>query len=234
MNKFIKIIFFLVIIGVVLTAIYYYSVNKKNKSETQHEFKLSVPLKMQKYKFSCEAAALRSVLSFYKIELDEDTIIDLMPKDPTLHKGNTWGDPDIGFVGDIHASNSFDSYGIHWNALAKFAEKWKKPFIITDGTIQMLISHLIQNRPIIVWIYSGDGPTIGTPMYWTTSSGKKIKAISGEHTVVVIGFSGPKENPLKIIVNDPIQGEREIDALEFLKMWSSFGRKGLILDYLGE
>ncbi|MEQ1878465.1 MAG: C39 family peptidase [Bdellovibrionia bacterium] len=187
--------------------------------------RLPVKFHKQERELSCEAAALVTVLRFHGVQVSEKDVIAKMPFDRTPKKGGVWGDPDVGFVGDIDGVMGETGYGIHWNPIARLAKNWKDAATIENGTLAELTKNLDEGRPVIVW--GLDGP--GREMKWQTPKGRKISALYNEHTRVVIGYKGSKEQPVSFDVLDPRLGEMRLTTPEFLKDWNSFGRKGVVV-----
>ena len=70
----------------------------------------------------------------------------------------------------------------------------------------------------------------GTRIDWQTSDGDNVVAVNGEHTFVVIGFVGSASDPEKIIVLDPLYGERYFTKDNFLWRWGLLGNSGVVVE----
>ena len=173
----------------------------------------------------CGPAVLKMVLNYHGVDVSESEVIAKLPFDPTPRSGNVWGDPQIGFVGNIDGKMMADGYGVYWGPLALTASNWKKVKIIKDGLAKDLVEHISQGRPIIVWGYIGRG----RPVSWQTPEGNKIYGVNGEHTRVVYGFKGSAEDPDGFFVMDPVYGPAYWEKLKFLRNWDAFGRMGLVV-----
>jgi len=181
---------------------------------------LAVPYFHQEEEYTCEAAALKMVLHYYKVPVSEKEIIARTPLDKTPRTKTTWGDPDLGFVGDIKGKTAEVSYGIHWRAMARVAENWKHTEIIENASLKTVEKHLREKRPIIAWI----APLDARPMSWKTPQGKTINTFLGEHTVVITGF---KAGVFSVV--DPQLGNRAIAKDEMLKLWKKFSFSGIVV-----
>ena len=214
-----KIIFFklLLLISVYLRA----------ASASEKDFKLNMDLYHQKYEFSCEAAALKAILNYEKIVVQEDDIIKHMPIDPTIRTTAIWGDPDKGFVGDIYGKNANVSYGIHWPGLQKVSQHWGLSKAGKASNSSVLVKYIQKNKPVIVWVVSENAS--GKDLSWKTPSGKLIKAVEGEHTIVVYGFRGPPEKPSGFYFMDPSMGFTFKSTKEFEKNWKRLGNSYLTM-----
>ena len=179
----------------------------------------------QEHSLSCEMATLRMVLNYYGVDVSESEVIDKMPWDKTVRSGNIWGDPNIGFVGDIDGKMGVDGYGIHWEPLAQTARNWKDAEIINNGSISDIVENIYNGRPIIIWSYLGRGIS----MTWFTPEGKKINAINGEHTFIVYGYDGAPDDPVGFLLMDPIYGPTYWEKEKFINKWDAFGRVGVVV-----
>lgn len=186
---------------------------------------LDVKFHKQEHSLSCEAAVLKMVLDYHGVNVSESEIISKMPFDKTSRSGNVWGDPDIGFVGNIDGKMMVDGYGVYWGPLAITAGHWKQSRIIKHGLAKDLTMHIKEGRPVIIWGYLGRG----RPVSWQTPEGKKIYGINGEHVFVVYGYDGPADNPTGFKIMDPIYGPKYWETAHLLRNWDSFGRMGLVV-----
>jgi N-acetylmuramoyl-L-alanine amidase len=152
-------------------------------------------------------------------------VIRKMPVDSTPREGDVWGDPDLGFVGDIDGIMGKTGYGIHWKPLARTAEHWKKARVIESGSVTRLVAELDQRRPVIAW--GIDQPA--QELSWKTPKGRRVFALSEEHTRVVYGYEGDRKAPRGFHVMDTQHGPQFWKTDDFLKNWDSFGRKAIVL-----
>lgn len=189
------------------------------------ETKLNLKYHHQEHSLSCEVASLKMVLDYYGLNTSEKEIISRMKFDPTLKTTSVWGDPDEGFVGNIDGEMPKDGYGIHAKGLQELAQNWRPTQLITNGSIQDLVLNIENGKPIIIWGYKGPG----TPIPWTTPTGKLIHAIDGEHTWVIYGFAGDSKNPSGFFAMDPVTEPVFLDINYFEKIWKSLDNSAIIL-----
>lgn len=189
---------------------------------------LKVPYHRQEHSLSCEIAALKMVLNFYDIKVSENDLLKNLPfdeKGPRL-KDNTWGDPDKGFVGNIDGAIPNDGYGVYEKPIADLAEKFgRKAKIFDKPALSDVLAEVAAGHPVIAWGTLSSGKDIS----WKTKDGKFVKAIYGEHTRVIIGYSGSPENPANIILLDPIYGQISWSKEKFLKNWSLLDNKAVVI-----
>lgn len=188
--------------------------------------KLAMASDHQDYKLSCEIAALKMALASKGVRVSENDIIAKVGyASPLSRSGNVWADPQVGFVGNINGRQVSTGYGVYWDPIQKAASAWREAESFTNGSIQKLTDEISKGNPIVVWGNAGSGKRVD----WKTPSGKNIVAIMGEHARTVKGFIGPKENPIKIIVNDPLIGEVVWSTAAFDANWATLGRSGVIV-----
>jgi uncharacterized protein YvpB len=187
--------------------------------------KLNLKFHRQEHSLSCEAATLKMVLDYHGMNIPEAEILEKMPWDKTPRSGDVWGDPNLGFVGDIDGKMMVDGYGIHWGPLAVTASHWKQSKIIKNGLAGDLVEHISAGRPVIVWGYLGRGQ----PVSWKTLEGETVYGINGEHTRVVYGYKGSADNPEGFMVMDPTYGSMYWEKEKFMRNWDGLGRMGLVV-----
>lgn len=196
-------------------------------STLENDYKLDLKLYRQKYEFSCEAAALTVLLNYEQILVEEDQVIKKIPMDQTPRTSLVWGDPSEAFVGDIYGKNAQVSYGIHWQGLEKVARQWGTVDAGFANNYSILIAHLLEKKPVIVWVISENAS--GRDLTWKTPTGKSIKAIEGEHTVVIYGFRGNPKSPIGFYIMDPNAGFVFKPLHEFEKNWKRLGNSYLAI-----
>lgn len=170
---------------------------------------LKVPVYVQEFKNSCEAAALRMALAYKNIQTSGDMeLIQKFGYSP-IHKdvtNNIWSDPQKEFVGFVDERCSECGYGVYGIPVTKTARTYGvKAIYLTDVIPSVLTEELSQDNPIIVWGYT----SLSNPYTWNTSTGGTVKAFKGLHARVLVGFRGEKENPKGFYLNDPLTGKRE-------------------------
>lgn len=186
---------------------------------------LTVPLDYQDQPLSCEAAALKMALAAKGVKVSESQIMKIVGYDPTPHRGNVWGDPQVAFVGNIAGKQNTTGYGVYWEPIARAANTWRTTKIITNGTFADLTSAIDAGQAVVIW------GTLGKAYRddWTTPAGKKIVAWKGEHARTLIGYIGPAAHPTSFIINDPVVGRVTWSAATMRSNWSSFSNSAVIV-----
>lgn len=194
---------------------------------------LDVPLIRQRPELptGCEAVALTMALHYYGINVDKEVIVGQMPRDPapaTLNADGTirtWGDPDIGFVGDPYA----DGMTINPGPLKQVLDRYRPGGIALYGkAFRVVEDYVSQGKPVLVWF------TISHEMpaerYWHTPDGKRIFAPGPQHCVVVTGA-----NANSVFFNDcesTGQSGKNVQVArgKFCRIYDAMDRRALVVN----
>lgn len=190
--------------------------------------RLNVPYHRQEHALSCEVAALQMVLNYAGVPVTESELILRLPFATREPRGrdNIWGDPDVGFVGAIDGISPQTGYGVYEPPLVWLAQQYRPARAVVNATLRDVLTAVLAQRPVIVWGTLASGQDVS----WRTPEGKPVKAIFGEHTRVVIGFSGTVENPTAIVLHDPIYGTISMTRKKFEADWALLGNKAVVVE----
>jgi uncharacterized protein YvpB len=189
-----------------------------------------IPVRFDKqdHALSCEVATLKMVLSHRGVDVEESELIALAGVDPAVHSYaggiETWGDPSVGFVGDIDGRMMRDGYGIYWQPLERVGNLYRETRDFEGWDADDVIRELQNGNPLVIWGCLGTCET----KTWRTPEGKEVTAVTYEHTFVVNGFNGyPDVTGFWLI--DPIYGRKYMELSVFMTMWSKLGYSGLVV-----
>lgn len=193
--------------------------------KTEPVTKLGVPAYLQQHALSCELSSLRMALAYRGNTVSEDTLLGQVGVDNTPHNGSIWGDPNEKFVGNVNGRQMVNGYGVHWGPIARVASSYRRAEAFEGSNLQRLTVEIKNGNPVLVWVFSNRG--VSTT--WYTPGGKQIYAVRDEHSVVVVGFTGPAASPTQLIINDPLIGQVYWSRSWFEKKWGIFNRSGVII-----
>lgn len=190
---------------------------------------LDIPFDRQDKALSCEVATLKMALRYKGVDpLTEDQLMALVGySEPIRRSRGIWGDPNVGFVGNIRGRQNTTGYGVHWDPIAEAAQV----FLPESHTFQgfspaQIAAEISAGNPVIIWGLYGKS----WPDTWRTPEGKVIRAWRGEHTRVIIGFTGEVNNPDGFILIDPLLPRRLTWSTDqLLKNSAPFGTAGVIV-----
>lgn len=186
---------------------------------------LSVPLFSQQQPLSCEVASLRMALAYRGVTVSEGDLMGWVGYDPTPHDGDTWGDPDIAFVGSITGQQNTTGYGVHWGPIASAGAHYRTSTPFQGWSATNVADQIALGNPVIVWGTTGNAVRQG----WHTPEGKYVDAWRGEHVRVVIGFKGRASDPHSFIINDPSYGRLTWSTSAFTANWATYGNSGVVV-----
>ena len=178
---------------------------------------LKLPTLRQVYRNNCETAALSIAL---RGDVSQTTLQAQLPRAAPLEpnqgsRGRVWGDPEIGFVGDVRGGG----YGVYDRPLLRLGRRYGKFQSLTGRPVSELISALWAGRPVVAWVLLGPS----APMQWTTPRGIIVQANWAEHTVVLYGW-----RPGRLLYIDPWDGTRGTYSIPvFSRLWASLGRRAI-------
>ena len=152
----------------------------------------------------CEGAsllmALRGKGKAYSVKYR--TFLDKMPytKD---------GNPHHGFTGSPYQNKAFSV--IYPDALLPYASHYGIVKNTSGSTVKELLYHLSRGRPSVVWVTSG----FKKPRWKTYSFGN---AVSNVHVATLTGYKASTDT---IIVMDPLEGKKRVDAEQFKESYDA-------------
>src|SRR3989339_100736 len=170
-------------------------------------FSLNVPLYSQAESYTCNIAAARMMLSYRGVSVSESTLKNEIGIVGTRGSGN----PHKGYV---------ENYGTYWEPISTAVSKYRSNQIMTNWNLTDLLSEVEKGNPVMVW--GQNGWSTPTNISWTATDGTYIYAVSGMHSYIVKGFTGTKDNPDRILINDPWRGDISLSKDTFNNRWSYF------------
>jgi uncharacterized protein YvpB len=175
---------------------------------------IPAPILTQSHALDCESAALQMALAARGTALDQEEILDLLPKDPRpaivdgsrqvhhtpIARVRRWGDPFRAFVGDPDGSERMATgYGVYWPPIAEIARHAGHHVVAGTGIApELLYAHLALGEPAIVWV---PWNFLRRPVWtWTAWDGRRIFWNHAEHTMVLVGVDLAHDT---VILDDP-------------------------------
>lgn len=171
---------------------------------------LNVPYDHQDYPLSCEASALKMALGYYGLNPSEDEIMGFIGHNGPLNRdeaANIWGNPNLGYVGDVNGSQNSTGYGVHWGPIAKAANNYRPAQAFSGWSASQLASEIEAGHPVVIW-----GSIGGNPDSWNDESGNQVYAW--------------KES---ILGQSPASRARQVTRLDFIPtiLWEDLIKNGL-------
>lgn len=186
-------------------------------------------LQMPELYNGCEISTLAMMLNFYGIDKNKMELTGEMKQDPTPLKYNkdgtikSWGNPHIGFVGDITGKKK--GYGIYHDALFDLLVQYIPSAVdLTGHEFEELEQQVSDGKPVIIWsTVSYRKPAESQWMVWDSPLGP-IRTTFQEHTVLLVGYD--EEH---VYINDPRVNRKNIkvNKKQFIGSWEALGKQAL-------
>ncbi|GAB4148125.1 MAG: hypothetical protein OHK0017_10620 [Patescibacteria group bacterium] len=211
----------------------------KSKPKLLSKVYLKAPLMFQSYSLSCEAASLRMALDYKGVYLTEDQILkEIGQAEPYQKvisgKNIVWGDPDLGFVGNVKGQvevdqdfTKGDGWGVNNGPVAKIADKYRKGSVAIDQASLIQVEEALSNdNPVIFW-HKRDDASKGKLEY-KTPDGKNITQIQN-HVALLVGYETYSDGTKMYIVHDPIYNILRLNQKDFERFWSGYNNEIVIV-----
>ncbi|OQR54008.1 S-layer protein [Bacillus sp. CDB3] len=152
-----------------------------------------------------------------------------MPFDQTKLKNyktssQIWGDPDVGFVGDV--TGNTPGYSINPEPLKRLLDKYARGTNLTGNDFLSLENYVRNGKPVVTWVTVAlNNPRPITT--WKTPGGKTIYGRMNTHAVVLTGVDDNY-----VYYNDPFYGTKNVKVSKnwFASIYNQMGKKALSVD----
>lgn len=192
-------------------------------------YKITAPLILQLPELArgCEVTTLAMLLQYANINVDKMELAENIKKDNTPYEiinGKVhFGNPHIGFVGDIY---TFDNHGlgVYHEPMYDLLNKYLPNQIIdlTNSDFENILYFISKGYPVAVIINSTYAELTDSQFEtWSTDYGD-IDVTYREHAVLITGYD---EN--FIYFNDPLNYQNYASKNEFIEAWVQMGSQAL-------
>lgn len=186
------------------------------------------------YYNGCELISLTMLLNFKGWDYSAAELERWLPRDPaplvTASNGTIlqWGDPSIGFVGDITGKQM--GYSINHEPILDMlagllGEEAGRVVNLTGTDEQRLTEAIAAGNPVMVWTTIQFRPTAQW-LTWISAQGKEIAATFQVHSALLVGY-----DETHFYVNNPYTGGayEKVPKEPFLESWVQMGRQALTI-----
>ena len=196
-------------------------------------YRMWAPAIQQSHALDCEAAALTAALAARGVSVTQDWVLGQIGADarqPVTDGRGTiirWGDPNLGFVGDVNGSEPHDTgYGVYQAPIAAAARAAGRPAVGATGWDPWaLLDEVAKGHPAVIWVDTTFAPV---PMHtWTAWDGAVIPYAIGEHAVTVVGVDAVAGTMTLLDVAEGVF--RTFSIAQFFSFFSSFGNMAVVV-----
>ncbi|PGF05077.1 C39 family peptidase [Bacillus toyonensis] len=178
----------------------------------------------------CEVVSLQMLVEYHTGQrFNMVNFAMQMPMDttPMVKQGGrykTWGDPDVGFVGDVTGKRP--GFSINPAPLKRLLDQYAKGTNLTGQSFSVLENYVRNGKPVVAWVTEGL-TTPNSSVTWKTPSGKTIYAKFNTHAVTITGVDGNN-----VYYNDPVTGQKNARASKshFENIYNQMGQKALSIN----
>ena len=174
------------------------------------------------YPTGCEIVSLYILLKYYGIDVTLDDLISHINRGSMPHFQDFayyGSNPEKYFVGD---PTTKCSYGVYNDPICELANLYKDGAISKKNfPVSQIIQLLDEKRPVIAWVTIHLKDPFISATWFDLEDGSKIEWYSGEHAVVICGYTNNA-----FIVSDPYTGDiRYLDYEEFVPVYKKLGKR---------
>ncbi len=176
------------------------------------------------YPTGCEIASLYILLHFYGSNVEMEELADNLEKGviPYPTDGVYYGsNPEKVFVGDPRDVASFGAYN---KPIKNLANRYRGGVVSEVGmSFDRVLALVSEGRPVMVWATIGLRKPSRDVFWFEMDTNERIDWISGEHAMVVMGYSNKT-----VIASDPYTGTvRTFDRNLFVSRYNYMGRRAI-------
>ncbi|MGF2715339.1 C39 family peptidase, partial [Bacillus cereus] len=178
----------------------------------------------------CETVALQMLVEYHtgkRFNMVDFAMQTPMDRTPMVKEGGrykTWGDPDVGFVGDITGRKP--GFSINPAPLKRLLDQYAKGTDLTGHGFGVLENYVRNGKPVVAWVTEGL-TTPNSPVTWKTPSGKTVYAKFNTHAVTITGVDSNY-----VYYNDSVTGQKNARASKshFENIYNQMGKKALTIN----
>lgn len=209
-----------------------YSFTFTTKSKT---VLLKAPIINQPAQFACNVTAAAIALQFKGVNVSPWDVYNGIPKQTAPKTVNSWGNPNLGYVGNIYGAyggDRTDGYGVYWDPIKNYISKYRPAEVKRGWNVTDMLNEIDKGNLSILWWQNGYATP--TQLSWTAPDGSKVTGVNGMHSEVVVGYIGSPENPSQIILSDPWASRwnnqyRYININQFNGLWGYFNNTAVVV-----
>jgi uncharacterized protein YvpB len=193
------------------------------------EIQLDVPLMNQmaapRLYNGCEVTSLAMLLGYWGINVSKNELAAQIPYVPLRYEDGTYGNPNLGFVGNMEDGPGL---GVYHGPIFQLAQTYvNDPLKVTNLTsspFSALLEKVSQGKP--VWVIT---TTTFSPIQhfqnWATKQGP-VQITYKMHSVVITGYDQEY-----VYLNDPYGTKnKKVNRQAFIASWEQMGSQAIVIE----
>jgi uncharacterized protein YvpB len=210
--------------GVVEEKILSEQTNVSEDQKIAEEMQLDVPLLNQmdspRLYNGCEVTSLAMILNFKGISVTKNELAEEITRVPLQYSNGEYGNPNIGFVGNMEDGPGL---GVYNQPIFELAQKYLEAADLTNTSFDRLVEEVAKGNPVWVITTSTFAP-ISEMETWQTPEGN-VDITYQMHSVVITGYDSTN-----IYINNPYGTKNQkVDRENFILAWEQMGKQAVVL-----
>jgi uncharacterized protein YvpB len=199
---------------------------EETKEAVIHETILDVPLLNQmdppRLKSGCEVTSLAMLLNYKGIPVTKNQLAEEIPRVPFKYLTGEYGNPNVGFVGNMENGPGL---GVYHGPLVALARNYvqERAVDLTNQPFDVLLKEVAAGNPVLVITTKTFAP-VSDFQTWQTPQGP-IDVTYSMHSVVITGY-----DPAHIYINNPYGTKnQQVERDSFIKAWEQMGKQAIVI-----
>lgn len=175
----------------------------------------------------CEVTSLAMILQANGIAVTKEQLADAVAKEPFIDDDGYYGNPNLGFVGDMEGWD--EGYSVYHGPIVDLAEQYAvgDNLVVADLTgqdFEQVLKEVASGTPVWVLTDTSYAPSYNTDV-WETAEGDIVVNWT-VHSVVVTGYDDEY-----VYLNDPYLYEPNEAVLrsDFAASWKQMGSQAVVV-----
>ncbi|MGS2780319.1 C39 family peptidase [Robertmurraya sp. GLU-23] len=195
------------------------------KEQEITEILLDVPLLNQmdspRLYNGCEVTSLAMILQYNGLDVTKNQLAEEVVRTPLQYSSGQYGNPNIGFVGNMEDGPGL---GVYHGPIYDLATNYSDHVIdLTNQSFDELLKQVAQGHPVWIITTSTFSP-IDEFETWETPQGE-VTITYKMHSVVITGFDNES-----IYINNPYgEKNQQLDRESFIQAWEQMGSQAIVV-----
>jgi uncharacterized protein YvpB len=169
----------------------------------------------------CEVTSLAMILQYNGLVVTKNQLAEEVVRTPLNYENGEYGNPNIGFVGNMEDGPGL---GVYHDPIYELAQSYSENVIdLTNQPFSMLLEQVAEGHPVWIITTSTFSP-VSEFETWQTPQGE-VDITYKMHSVVITGFDSDS-----IYINNPYgEKNQKLDRDAFIQAWEQMGSQAIVI-----
>lgn len=169
----------------------------------------------------CEVTSLAMILQYNGLDVTKNQLAEEVVRTPLNYENGEYGNPNIGFVGNMEDGPGL---GVYHGPIYDLAQNYSDNVIdLTNQPFSMLLEQVAEGHPVWIITTSTFSP-VDEFETWQTPQGE-VDITYKMHSVVITGFDSNS-----IYINNPYgEKNQKLDREAFIQAWEQMGSQAIVV-----